>query len=366
MKKLLTKENAFFVGHRGNLQKQWSLWSNALPYVKPYYAVKCNNNSILMGNLAHLGSGFDCASLREVKEVRALPSGKNPIVFAHPCKINKEIVEVQDLDVSTTVVDSPEEVAKVKAHGWKGTVLVRLLVDDKGSKQPFGAKFGAPAAWWTDICKELIRNEVVCSGFSFHVGSECQEPLNYYNAIKTGSAFTNLLHTYQKQRIQTIDIGGGFLGSEQNLHDCARQITKAKYEFFNPGVQPITWIAEPGRYFASSFLSLYVPIIGKKKRLDGKGWRYTINESIYGSFSNIPFDHQKPVPIPLKSYGKNAPLYPAEIYGRTCDSGDCLGKDYMLPELDEGDWLLFRDMGAYTTVTASEFNGFPKPELYME
>ena len=72
-----------------------------------------------MGNLAHLGSGFDCASLREVKEVRALPSGKNPIVFAHPCKINKEIVEVQDLDVSTTVVDSPEEVAKVKAHGWK-------------------------------------------------------------------------------------------------------------------------------------------------------------------------------------------------------------------------------------------------------
>jgi ornithine decarboxylase len=38
----------------------------------------------------------------------------------------------------------------------------------------------------------------------------------------------------------------------------------------------------------------------------------------------------------------------------------------MLPELEEGDWLLFRDMGAYTTVTASEFNGFPKPELYME
>jgi len=366
LKKLLTKENAFFLGHRGALKNQWSLWRKSLPYIQPYYAVKCNNNPILMGSLAQMGSGFDCASLREVKEVRSLAKSKIPIVFAHPCKINHEIAEVQDLSVDTTVVDSPEEVAKIKAKGWKGTVLVRLLVDDKGSKQPFGAKFGAPASWWTDICKELIKHDVVCSGFSFHVGSECQEPLNYYNAIKTGAAFTDLLHTYQKQKIQTIDIGGGFLGSEQNLVACADQINRAQQEFFNPNFRPIQWIAEPGRYFASSFLSLYVPVIGKKKRLSGPGYRYTINESIYGSFSNIPFDHQKPVPIPLRKNTSNETLFPAEIYGRTCDSGDCLGKDYMLPELEEGDWLLFRDMGAYTTVTASEFNGFPKPELYMK
>jgi diaminopimelate decarboxylase len=38
----------------------------------------------------------------------------------------------------------------------------------------------------------------------------------------------------------------------------------------------------------------------------------------------------------------------------------------MMPEMDEGDWLRFDNMGAYTTVTASEFNGFPKPELYIE
>ena len=30
----------------------------------------------------------------------------------------------------------------------------------------------------------------------------------------------------------------------------------------------------------------------------------------------------------------------------------------------EGDWLLFPNMGAYTSVTSSEFNGFPRPPVY--
>jgi hypothetical protein len=159
---------------------------------------------------------------------------------------------------------------------------------------------------------------------------------------------------------------GTILRALNSLQACAYEINKARNKYFSPSLAPYRWIAEPGRFFASSFFTLYVPIIGKKRRVDGEGWRYTINESIYGSFSNIPFDHQKPKPIPLKISGRVAKIYPAEIYGRTCDSGDCLGKDFMMPEMDEGDWLRFDNMGAYTTVTASEFNGFPKPELYIE
>ena len=73
-----------------------------------------------MGSLAQYGSGFDCASLREVREVRALSTPQIPIIFAHPCKIIDEIGAVQNLDVDTTVIDSPEEVVKLKKNGWKG------------------------------------------------------------------------------------------------------------------------------------------------------------------------------------------------------------------------------------------------------
>jgi len=34
-----------------------------------------------------------------------------------------------------------------------------------------------------------------------------------------------------------------------------------------------------------------------------------------------------------------------------------------MEELMEGDWLRFTNMGTYTTVTRTEFNGFPKPPM---
>jgi len=37
----------------------------------------------------------------------------------------------------------------------------------------------------------------------------------------------------------------------------------------------------------------------------------------------------------------------------------------MLPKLDMGDWLLFRNMGAYTLVASGTFNGFPVPKIYF-
>jgi ornithine decarboxylase len=48
------------------------------------------------------------------------------------------------------------------------------------------------------------------------------------------------------------------------------------------------------------------------------------------------------------------------VFGRTCDSADLISNSAKLPEVGVGDWLRVPNMGAYTTVTASEFNGFPK------
>jgi ornithine decarboxylase len=35
-----------------------------------------------------------------------------------------------------------------------------------------------------------------------------------------------------------------------------------------------------------------------------------------------------------------------------------------LPELDHGDWLFFRNMGAYSLMMWMPFNGFPKPKIH--
>lgn len=40
------------------------------------------------------------------------------------------------------------------------------------------------------------------------------------------------------------------------------------------------------------------------------------------------------------------------------DAIDTVLKEYMLPELEVNDWLVFPNMGAYTTSSGTNFNGF--------
>jgi ornithine decarboxylase len=37
--------------------------------------------------------------------------------------------------------------------------------------------------------------------------------------------------------------------------------------------------------------------------------------------------------------------------------------DYQLPEVSVGDWLIFDNMGAYSTAAGSKFNGFDTSEI---
>ena len=53
------------------------------------------------------------------------------------------------------------------------------------------------------------------------------------------------------------------------------------------------------------------------------------------------------------------------MYGRTCDSLDMIARSAMTEMLEEGDWIWFPHMGAYTTATSTEFNGFPKPHVVI-
>ena len=110
---------------------------------------------------------------------------------------------------------------------------------------------------------------------------------------------------------------------------------------------------------------LRVEVIGAKRRHcsdAGPAWIYTLNESVYCSFSNIPFDGQNPSYRLISPDANERPRVRAMLFGRTCDSADCMSEDIDLPELRVGDVLEVDNMGAYTSVSASKFNGFPMPQ----
>ena len=67
----------------GEIIKLYEKWTTIFPNIKPYYAVKCNPNPVLLDVLACLGTYFDCASENELKSVIELTKDPNRIIFAN-------------------------------------------------------------------------------------------------------------------------------------------------------------------------------------------------------------------------------------------------------------------------------------------
>lgn len=59
----------FFVVDLGDVIRKYQTWTELLPGVTPHYAVKCNDDPVLLSVLARLGSHFDCASKNEIHKV---------------------------------------------------------------------------------------------------------------------------------------------------------------------------------------------------------------------------------------------------------------------------------------------------------
>ena len=88
----------------------------------------------------------------------------------------------------------------------------------------------------------------------------------------------------------------------------------------------------------------------------------TIDDSVYGIFSGVLFDGF----IPKFKTKKAGRLQKYTIFGRTCDSADRIATNVELPEsINEGDILEIDSIGAYSYVSASEFNGFPRPSIQV-
>jgi ornithine decarboxylase len=349
------------------VHSNWNLWTKELSHIKPYYAVKCNPDRALLKTLSSLGSGFDCASGRELLEVAEVQKGefRDNVVYANPCKPMRDLHMAKSLGAPTTVVDSFEEVDKLKSVKWGGNALLRLLVEDESSLMPFSRKFGLPSEKASDLAIYAKSQGISLKGVSFHVGSGCLDPNQYKKAIKKSHDTITALNLAGHDA-DMVDIGGGFFSNKDQFESYAHKIRSSMFQYPS---RPLKYIGEPGRFFAESAFDLFVQVIGKKPNLLTGGWRYTIDESLYGQFSCIPFDHKKPQWIRIPTSYENKDLAPRKrvkgtLYGRTCDSLDMIADSNDMEDLDVGDWLWFPNMGAYSSVTASEFNGFPKPPLH--
>ncbi|KAB7496444.1 Antizyme inhibitor 2 [Armadillidium nasatum] len=354
----------------GDMVQKVKNWKLKMPRVKPFYAVKCNPNPTVLKVLAALGTGFDCASKAEMRNIVDLGVNPSRIIYAHTVKPKSHIKEAAALGINTMTFDNESELYKVKSVFPTARLVLRIRCDAKDSQCNLGMKFGANPEEIEPLLATVKALGLNFVGVSFHVGSGCREPHIYYEAIQRARDVFDLANSLGYSPY-LLDVGGGFPGNlGTSIDEYAKYINRALQEFFPD--DDVHVIAEPGRYIVASAFSLLTSVTAKReveKKDQRKKMMYYLNDGVYGSFNGILFDHQTPKPIvignALDEKKKNIPLFESQIWGPTCDSVDEVIKTEMLPELNVGEWLLWRDMGAYTLPSMTTFNGFPGPNIHL-
>jgi len=392
-----TEDNAFFIVNLSDIIRKKKQWNNCLPRVEPFYAVKCNPDIEIIKCLAVMGVNFDCASRGEIDLVMSIGVTADRIIYANPCKPKAHLNYAREVGVNMSVFDGEAELYKIKECHPNCKLLMRIATDDRNSMCAFSVKFGARENQWQRLLNVAKSLDLQVIGVSFHVGSGCSSLDTYESSLRSAHRVFQMGEELGFS-MNLLDIGGGFPGSWSAMGDDGSGITFSKItSTMNPLLDQlfprgrVRLIGEPGRYMVASSHTLAVSVIGVRKfevelACDGTSatgtppgspdtrrsgaehsnafkFSYYVNDGVYGSFNNIMFDHAHPQPVLLEKR-PSAVTYNATMFGPTCDSLDCIGKDMPLPELNVGEWIYFPNMGAYTKAAASAFNGFALSKCY--
>uniref|UniRef100_A0A914Y3G1 ornithine decarboxylase n=1 Tax=Panagrolaimus superbus TaxID=310955 RepID=A0A914Y3G1_9BILA len=353
-------------------------WQRELPGVMPYYAVKCNDNIVLLKTLGSLGVGFDCATKAEIDMIiNEDIATADKIVYAHPIKTPEYLKHAHKLGIPRCTFDSVEELYKMKALAPNMEGILRISCGDKTAERKLKYKFGCdPVNGAPKLLRQAKEIGVSVVGVSVHVGSRCCDPRAYERAIAyMKDIFDDGISMGHPMTV--VDLGGGFPGINNekiSLAAIGKCIIAALNKYF-PESEKYEFIAEPGRYFATTPFTAAAKIFGRIKvsanRITEKeedankdGYMYFINDGVYMTFSCKHFDGIHPLSQPLTSDDGTLPRVPATVWGPTCDSADIVEAVTYHRKLNIGEWLYWEDVGAYSTATAVEFNGFPKAKFY--
>jgi ornithine decarboxylase len=197
-------------------------------------------------------------------------------------------------------------------------------------------------------------------GLSFHVGSQATEPTKYVEAIRACTSLIGEAILAGLPSLDVLDIGGGFPVSYHEAVMPIDQFCAPIRAELAKLPQHVRVIAEPGRFIAAPAAIAISSVMGKAKR-DGRWWYY-LDDGLYGSYSGQLFDHAK---YPVTVLRESDELHASVLAGPTCDSIDVIDDAILLPELEVGDLVVGRMMGAYTWASATDFNFFKRAKVVV-
>lgn len=342
------------------VRRQYRALSNALPGVDLHYALKPLPHASVVASLREEGAFFDLATTGEVELVKAQGIAPERCIHTHPIKRDSDIRDALRFGVTTFVADNPDEIRKFVRYRKRAELLLRVSFRSPTAVCDLSRKFGCDAGAVLGLIEMARRLGVRVRGLSFHVGSQATDPAKYVEAIHACTNIVAEALLAGLPSLDVLDIGGGFpvpyIEAVMSIDEFCAPMRAALAKL----PKHVRVIAEPGRFIAAPAAIAVSTVMGKAKR-DGRWWYY-LDDGLYGSYSGQLFDHAK---YPVAALRGGGELFDSVLAGPTCDSIDVIDDDILLPELEIGDLVVGRMMGAYTWASATDFNFFKRAKVVV-
>lgn len=337
------------------------------------YAVKANPAGPVLDQLHAFGiRHFDTASQGEVELVRQRFPGA-ACYFMAPIRPRGAAGRAAALGVRHFVIDDPRELATViseaRAVGVGPetlTLFVRLAVPSDGAALELSSKFGTDVAGGARLLCAVAAAGAQ-PALTFHVGSLCLDPVAYERAM----TLCGEVLAQARVPVVALDVGGGFPAPYPNKTVPALQtffdaVARMRGRLSLPA--DVSLYCEPGRALVAEGVSVITQVMLRRN-----GDLY-LNDGIYGSLDEMTLPGWD-VTYPLRAFGPNDAGLLVErsgepvalrVWGPTCDTLDKLPRPVHVPgDVQDGDWIEFGMIGAYSCALRTGFNGF-YPDSFVE
>ncbi|HEY9843228.1 MAG: alanine racemase [Candidatus Sericytochromatia bacterium] len=345
-----------YVYTTAGLAEAYAAFAGAFSYApcELHYAIVCNSNPHLVNRLYRLGAGVHANTPGDAW--LALQAG----VPATEIMYSGTNLNAEDLDFLLAQgialnLDSLQQVAAVLAHPRCPAQLgLRYLIDEPDK----GNRIGVDATELQQALDLCTAAGVELAGLHMYAGT------NNLSAERFLACFERLAQAAESlPRLAYLNLGGGYGIAYQpgqrplELEAIGHRVCERMEAISRVRGHRVRLILEPGRFLVGNAGCLLTTVVSVKQRAERRfvGVDTTVGNivvpSVYHPYHGLEA---------LTPRGEALAL-PTDVCGNTTHSRDFIGRNLQLPELEPGDVLVLRDVGAYAYAMSSHFLNRPRP-----
>jgi len=328
------------------------------------YAAKANSNLSILKIFQENDIGCDIVSGGELYKAKKAGIPSNKIVYAGVGKTDFEIEFAIRENILSFNVESYQEIEVINSIaervGKVARISIRVNPDVDPKTHPYistgmkKSKFGIDIDEALHIYKKAMQfKNIEIVGVHCHIGSQIMSISPYIEAV---SKVAELVDKLKKEGIELkyFDIGGG-IGIKYKITDEPPSIK----DFANAIIPIVSQtglnlIIEPGRSLIGEAGALITKVLFLKDKKEkhfvivDSGMNDLVRPSIYDAYHHI---------MAVKIKDKTIK---ADIVGPICESGDFLGIDREICQVERGDLIAVMSAGAYGASMSSNYNVRPR------